>query len=418
MRMCEDKLKIFVSAYACEPGKGSEIGVGWHWVLEMSKYFDLWVMTRANNQKPIEDYFRENPEEANGIHWVYFDCPNYIKRFKHQMTGVRTYYTIWQHMANKVVKDVMEANEIPIFHLLTYGNAIWDISAYGQKKFFVWGPTGGVDTITREFSKHYAWKHRMLEAVRRIVVSSMTINPSFHKKCENADLIFCKANSTMAMIPEKYRNKAILFTDVAMECAPTYFEPKARDESEGLTYITVGRLDGWRGFDLLVEAFSVAEKELSNVTMKIIGEGAEKKHLEMLIKEKGLDDKITLTGQISMSEYQSEMENCDVVLNACLKEGGVTNAFDCMKWGKPLICIDTGGYTRNFDTECAIILNHAGRDELIHQLAEGMISLKSTEIRQKMSRSMVEKGQKITWEIKGKNIRNEIIKAWENKNAR
>ena len=129
MGMCEDKLKIFVSAYACEPGKGSEIGVGWHWVLEMSKYFNLWVLTRANNQKPIEDYFKENPEDANGIHWVYFDCPDYIKRFKHQMTGVRTYYTIWQHMANKVVKDVMEANEIPIFHLLTYGNAIWDISA-------------------------------------------------------------------------------------------------------------------------------------------------------------------------------------------------------------------------------------------------------------------------------------------------
>ena len=135
MRMCEDKLKIFVSAYACEPGKGSEIGVGWHWVLEMSKYFDLWVMTRANNQKPIEDYFRENPEEANGIHWVYFDCPNYIKRFKHQMTGVRTYYTIWQHMANKVVKDVMEANEIPIFHLLTYGNAIWDIARMDKRNF-------------------------------------------------------------------------------------------------------------------------------------------------------------------------------------------------------------------------------------------------------------------------------------------
>ena len=32
------KLKIFVSAYACEPGLGSEIGVGWHWVLEMSEY--------------------------------------------------------------------------------------------------------------------------------------------------------------------------------------------------------------------------------------------------------------------------------------------------------------------------------------------------------------------------------------------
>lgn len=135
----KNRLKIFVSAYACEPGKGSEIGVGWHWVLEMSKYFELWVLTRANNQEPIEKYFKEHPEVNRGINWVYFDCPEYIKRFKHQMRGVRTYYTIWQLMSNKIVKEVMRNNGIEIFHLLTYGNAIWNISTYGQKQFFYLG---------------------------------------------------------------------------------------------------------------------------------------------------------------------------------------------------------------------------------------------------------------------------------------
>ena len=160
--MAKNKIKIFVSAYACEPGKGSEIGVGWHWALEMSKYFELWVMTRANNQEPIEKYFVEHPEDDYGIHWVYYDCPSYIKRFKHQMRGVRTYYTLWQYGSNKLVKEVMEENDIEIFHLLTYGNAIWHISTFGQRKFFVWGPTGGVDTIPSEFSKHYAFKHRVI----------------------------------------------------------------------------------------------------------------------------------------------------------------------------------------------------------------------------------------------------------------
>lgn len=412
------KLRIFVSAYACEPGKGSEIGVGWHWVLEMHKYFELWVLTRANNQEPIEKYFQEHPDEENDIHWVYYDCPDYIKKFKHQMSGVRTYYSIWQHMSNSLVKKVMQENSIPIFHLLTYGNAIWHISSYGQKQFFIWGPTGGVDTIPCKFSKHYTFKHRMLEAVRRLVVSALAISPSFHSKCKNADLIFCKANSTLGRIPTKYREKAMLFTDVAMECAPAYFEPKTKPKSEGLTYITVGRLDGWRGFDLLIEAFSIAVQQMPNVTMKVIGEGAEKAHLEALIKKKGLVGRVIMTGQISMADYQEEMENCDVVLNACLKEGGVTNAFDCMKWSKPLLCIDTGGYTRNFDSECAIILEHTGRDALIRKLAEGMVKLQDQDVRRKMSQAMIEKGQKITWEIKGQQIRDEILKAWERQNVR
>lgn len=202
-----------------------------------------------------------------------------------------------------------------------------------------------------------------------------------------------------------------------MEKGPEYFEPEVKSESDKLTYITVGRLDGWRGFDLLVEAFALVENQIPNVTMKIIGEGAEKEHLQSLIKKRNLSHKIIMMGQISMEDYQKEMKNCDVVLNACLKEGGVTNAFDCMKWGKPLLCIDTGGYTRNFDSECAIILNHAGRDALINNLAEGMIRLQNQNIRQNMSQAMIEKGQKITWEIKGQHIRDEIIKVWERRNV-
>jgi hypothetical protein len=43
------RLRILVSAYACEPYKGSEQGVGWNWVLELSKTKDVWVITRSNN---------------------------------------------------------------------------------------------------------------------------------------------------------------------------------------------------------------------------------------------------------------------------------------------------------------------------------------------------------------------------------
>ena len=40
---------ILVSAYACEPLKGSEQGVGWNWVLQLAKKNNVHVITRANN---------------------------------------------------------------------------------------------------------------------------------------------------------------------------------------------------------------------------------------------------------------------------------------------------------------------------------------------------------------------------------
>src|ERR1700686_5022098 len=48
-------LRILLSAYACEPGKGSEPGVGWHWAVEMARLgHRVTVLTRQNNRAGIE----------------------------------------------------------------------------------------------------------------------------------------------------------------------------------------------------------------------------------------------------------------------------------------------------------------------------------------------------------------------------
>ena len=100
------KEKIFVSAYGCEPNKGSEIGVGWHWIVEMSKYFELWVMTRASNKQNIENYLTENPIKSE-IHFVYFDLPGKLRFWKKGLRGVRLYYNLWQIFSDKLVKKTM-----------------------------------------------------------------------------------------------------------------------------------------------------------------------------------------------------------------------------------------------------------------------------------------------------------------------
>ena len=64
-----ERKKIMVSAYACEPGYGTEIGVGWHWTLEMSKYFEVWVLTRESNKENIEEWISKN-NKGNDIHFV------------------------------------------------------------------------------------------------------------------------------------------------------------------------------------------------------------------------------------------------------------------------------------------------------------------------------------------------------------
>ena len=160
----DERLKIFVSAYACEPGLGSEIGVGWHWVLEMSKYFELWVLTRESNRNRIESWIKEHPEFA-GIHFIHYDLPKWARFWKKGLRGVRIYYNLWQMLTNIIVERTMKREGIKVFHHLTYGNALWRVSSYGQRQCFIWGPLGGLETIPREFSEHYTLRWRIVEAV-------------------------------------------------------------------------------------------------------------------------------------------------------------------------------------------------------------------------------------------------------------
>ncbi len=404
------KHKIFVSAYACEPYKGSEIGVGWNWILQMAKEFELFVLTRSNNRQLIEQYFSLFPEQENNIHFVYYDLPETIKRLKKKMKGIYWYYPLWCYGARRLSKRVIEANNIKIYHHLTYGNILWSINPMARKMVFIWGPVGGIDTISDSYLKNYSIKSRVIEGIRRIYVNLSKHSIRFKSNCSNTNLIICKTKSLYEYLPLECRKNAVICTDVAAESK--HSDKKIYNnvhESKTIKFISVGRLDAWRGFDILIESFTKAHKCTNNIQLQIIGDGNEKRSLEKLIKRYKADKFIQLIGNVEMDEYKRLLSNCDVMLNSCLKEGGVTTAFDCIATGKPMICLDTGGYTNNFDTSCSIVIPHTTRKEIVHSFTTAIIDLCDLNRRKSLGEGMREKEKYLNWECKGVEI-NRLIR--------
>lgn len=403
-------LKIFVSAYACEPDLGSEIGVGWHWVLEMSRYFELWVLTRESNRLNIEKWVNAHPEYAS-IHFLYFDLPQWMRFWKKGLQGVHLYYYLWQRCCNPIVKRTMQANRIEIFHHLTYGNAFWKVSSYGQKQCFIWGPIGGLETIPAEFTRYYGYKSRLIEWVRRIFVYSVGLNIDFKSRCRNANLILCKTAITQSLIPLLYREKSILFTDVAVEETEWGFE-KNQKEVGTTNFLTVGRLDAWRGFDLIIEAFSKVVTINPDVHLTIIGEGIDKKRLSKFIYERKLESWVTMVGKVDRYRYIEALKGTDVVINASLKEGGVTVAFDSLSNGKPLVCIDTTGYTRTLTNNYSVLISRDHRPEIIENLTGVMLQLTDRIIRVTIGINALQASTRYTWEKYGREIHKVITDAY------
>lgn len=406
------KLKIFVSAYACEPGLGSEIGVGWHWVLEMSKYFDLWVLTRKSNQHTIEPWIAEHPEFA-GIHFLYYDWPKWARFWKKGMRGVRTYYNIWQWCTNRIVKRTMQEHDIPIYHLLTYGNAMWPVSRYGKKQFFVWGPTSAGVVTPKDFTRHYTWASRQKEAIQRILKKTLCLNAGFRNRCKNADLILCKTDDTMACVPLKYRDKCVQCTDVAVELKDVARYAIEDENGEGVKFLAAGTLVGWRNFDVLIEAFSEAVKQNSTISLQILGGGDEHVRLQRMIADLNMGGYIDLVGQVDMEQYNRYMAMCDVVVNPCFREGAVTVSFDSMSFAKPLICFDTKGYTHYFTDEYSrVIKGVETRREAIERLTQEILYMTDKRRIKEMGVKANRAGKSFDWGHKGKQVYKMIVEAY------
>jgi glycosyltransferase involved in cell wall biosynthesis len=398
--------KIMVSAFACDPTLGSEPGVGWHWIIEMSKYYELWVLTvqedHGSIKMKINTFMEKNGGLKNNIHFIYYDIPLLYKLKSKHIMLMRVYYFLWQKLTNKIVKQTMESNNINMFHLLTYGNMLWPISKFGQRKTFVWGPTGGMDTIERNYCTHYSLKSKIFEAFRRSLIFLYKNSSSFKNKCKRATLIICKTQSAYASVPIRCREKAVIFTDVASD---TSIEKPVIKKNNGLMFVSSGHLDSWRGFDFLIEAFAKCHVINSKIELYIIGKGTEKRKLASLIKKNNATGYIHLTGEVSMEEYEKKVREADVIVNTCLKEGGVTSSFDCVKFGKPLICVDTGGYTNNFDNKSAIILpRKVSRETMIQNLILAINSMNNMEKRAKLSLEIQKKAYDLSWTKKGEDI--------------
>jgi glycosyltransferase involved in cell wall biosynthesis len=358
--------KMFISAYACEPNLGSEIGVGWNWIKELSRKREIWVLTRRSNKSSIED----SPEFAllSNVNFVYFDLPRYLKFWKKGKRGIHLYYILWQICSNRIVKEVMVNNDIRIYHLLTYGNLLWPASAYGKRQFCVIGPTSiGLD-IPASFYRHYTLRSAVKEVLQGLLRLSLRYNRIFRGNLRSADLVFCKTVESLNIVKSYTNGQVVHLTDVGFNDVVIQ-EPKIDPVD---TFLFVGSLGGWRGTDLLIEAFGVLLEQQPKINLVIVGDGPERKPLEQRVVRLGIERSIKFLGRVDRTVYFAQMAQSRVLVNSNLKEGSVTTVFDALQMGKQVVCMSTGGFSFTIGDKHLHLVHITTRRDTIIDLANKM----------------------------------------------
>ena len=335
-------MKILVSAYACEPGRGSEPGVGWNWALQIGRFHEAWVLTRPCYRAAIQEAMAKRPQE--NVHWVYFDLPQWARWWNKNDRGIHFHYYIWQICAYFIGKRLHREIGFDLTHHVTNA-CYWMPSFLALLPIpLVWGPVGGGESAPRDFWDSFGFRGEIYETLRDLAQSLGRLDPFVRITARRARIgLATTAETEIRMRALGCRNTAILsaiglppierikLNSFALRCATPF------------RIISIGNLLHWKGFGLGVQAFARIQDQCPDSEYWILGEGPERKRLETLARELGIADKVRFWGAIPRAQVLEKLAECDVLLHPSLHDSGGWVCLEGMAAGRPVICLDLGG---------------------------------------------------------------------------
>ena len=344
-------MKILISAYASEPGAGSEYGVGWMVPLTMATNYpehEIFVITRSRCCDKIDQALKEN--KLSNLHYFYYDIPNFLfyKAEMQSKWGEQINYLLWQIMVKSKLRKLHKALHFDVFHHLTFNQYRTPSPGFWLDLPFVFGPIGGAETISETFWQDLNEHTRKKESIR-INGKDRQIFRWFTKRNDNKKVVLCSCEENMIRLKD-FAKECEMRILPAIGFQPSDFAdiPEINKTSEdSFEMIYAGKAFDWKGIHIYLKSVKKAfiDNDINRFHIKLIGIRFKEEQQMVMnwIKELGLDDKISLIPFINRSELLSLEKNCTLAVYPAFRDPGSMSVSESCALGCPCICFNAGG---------------------------------------------------------------------------
>lgn len=366
-------MKVLLSAYACEPDKGSEPGVGWKWVDGLSQRVELTVVTRSNNRASIEKEIstRGKEDPIHKVRFLYHDLSPFFRRLKRRrIIGTLAYYFLWQYsLANKYAELADEQN---VVHHLTFCTLLCPGFWRLKKAAFVVGPVGA-PLVNRHYFELFG-DRASGQRIRGWVMNRFLRLPWLKRLLHSAAAVV-PANTETKQLLERH---GIAACEVMLDTGVTNTQPsKLREviqtEDSVCRFIYAGRLERRKALELALRAFSLANIEgCKNWSFTLLGDGPDRGRLRQLADELKISDQLRFVDPVPQAEVLDYFHQSDVFVFTSVRDtsGGVN--LEAMAAGLPILCLAHQGIGDITDDSCALRIKPGPVSETIRSLADGI----------------------------------------------
>ncbi len=376
------KLNILISAYACNPlatkeSFPGEAILGWNLVKQISRYHDIWVLTREYNRDAITEEIRNN--NISNANFIYVRLPKPFLLLLRNFIGFRLYYLFWQIRAFFLAKRLHQQFKFDLFHQITFNND-WMPSFIGAflPIPFIWGPVGGGQRIPVSLIGELGTWGFIDEIIIRIIGQSLWRRSIFRNKCvkKASAILVCNQETRRQFSCSDEKIYFFPVNGISSEDLISFDEfsdfAKQSLMKNGFSAIYVGRFDFFKGLRLGIKVFALFLKKYSDSQFIIIGEGPEGNHLKKMVHNLGIESKIHFMPWLFRKKVTATIRNADVFFFPSLREGGGAVVVEAMASGKPVICLDIGGPALHIQGGCGIKIVPKNLDYVINEMVNAL----------------------------------------------
>jgi len=404
------QLKVLISAYACNPYKGSEEGVGWGWVRAISKHHNIYVITAAYHREDIEKAISEKIIPSSQVKFFFVPHKPWhyspVKGWKFIENSIlkpimNHAYRLWQSDAYKLAQKLHGQYHFDLVHQVTYVGFRFPGYLWKLNLPFVWGPIGGLENTLWRFIPGLGLTGGIYYAGRNIL-------NSFHKKfLSGPKMAFRKAQGGVIAATEGIRREILHWYGVDSEVICEIGPPPEVADYHSLREVGSPLKLSWSGqhlsgkaLPLLLKALAVLPESL-DWQLDILGQGPCTGKWQRQAKKLGIDKRCNWHGWLPRDRAISIVHDSHLFIITSLKDLTSTVLLEALSQGVPVVCPDHCGFSNVVTEDCGIKLPIISPKQFVSDLSVAIKILADDEIeRRRLADGALNRINDFSWEKK------------------
>ncbi|QUS35099.1 glycosyltransferase family 4 protein [Falsirhodobacter algicola] len=361
-------MKILLSAYACEPGGGSETGKGWRFAEGLARHgCDVTVLTCGSHHRAAIERHADIPPN---LRFVWHDVLGWRGPGYEDARHIRQHYMAWQMTARPAVRRLLAQQNFDVIHHLTWTVLRWPSFLGGLGPRFVFGPVGGGEVAPAALRPALPLAARRREGLRDVINRWGRMDPTVRACLRRADSILVTDEATRRHIPARWHDKTTVLADIY---APPVRRIARATDPQAPRLLFAGRMEAWKGAQFALGALARLRRSRPGAVLTLAGGGPDEAYLRRCADDLGLGDAARFVGRVPHDRMTALYAAQDIFVFPSLHDSGPHVIGEALAHGLPVVCLNLGGPGVAVDASCgAVVPADVPADALHDRLADAI----------------------------------------------